>query len=100
MAASQFIVEQLSILLFLGSLSHSETLGLTDPKPSLSSAPSDARWSSLVARRAHNPKVGGSNPPRATIAVPRLGTIPGRRTFVGHDIANCEQWKILSLDDI
>src|SRR6478609_2900475 len=26
----------------------------------------DARWSSLVARRAHNPKVGGSNPPRAT----------------------------------
>ena len=25
-----------------------------------------ARWSSLVARRAHNPKVGGSNPPRAT----------------------------------
>jgi hypothetical protein len=28
--------------------------------------PSDARWSSLVARRAHNPKVGGSNPPRAT----------------------------------
>ena len=25
-----------------------------------------ARWSSLVARWAHNPKVGGSNPPRAT----------------------------------
>ena len=26
----------------------------------------DARWSSLVARRAHNPKVVGSNPTRAT----------------------------------
>src|SRR5271154_1237204 len=25
-----------------------------------------AGWSSLVARRAHNPKVGGSNPPPAT----------------------------------
>jgi hypothetical protein len=25
-----------------------------------------ARWSSLVARRAHNPKVVGSNPARAT----------------------------------
>ena len=31
----------------------------------------DARWSSLVARRAHNPKVGGSNPPRATEEKPR-----------------------------
>ena len=27
---------------------------------------SSAEWSSLVARRAHNPKVGGSNPPSAT----------------------------------
>ncbi len=26
----------------------------------------DAGWSSPVARRAHNPKVGGSNPPPAT----------------------------------
>ncbi len=26
----------------------------------------DARWSSLVARRAHNPKVAGSNPALAT----------------------------------
>ena len=25
-----------------------------------------AEWSSPVARRAHNPKVGGSNPPSAT----------------------------------
>ena len=30
------------------------------------SAPSDAGWSSLVARRAHNPKVVGSNPAPAT----------------------------------
>ena len=26
-----------------------------------------AGWSSLVARWAHNPKVGGSNPPPATL---------------------------------
>ena len=26
-----------------------------------------------VARRAHNPKVGGSNPPLATYRKPRLG---------------------------
>ncbi len=31
------------------------------------SSPHVAGWSSLVARRAHNPKVGGSNPPPATI---------------------------------
>ena len=29
---------------------------------------SDAGWSSLVARRAHNPKVVGSNPAPATIS--------------------------------
>ncbi len=29
-------------------------------------SPSDAGWSSLVARRAHNPKVVGSNPAPAT----------------------------------
>ena len=28
--------------------------------------PDSAGWSSLVARRAHNPEVGGSNPPPAT----------------------------------
>ena len=28
--------------------------------------PTDAGWSSLVARRAHNPKVVGSNPAPAT----------------------------------
>ncbi len=31
-------------------------------------AKSDAGWSSLVARRAHNPKVVGSNPAPATTA--------------------------------
>ena len=30
-----------------------------------------AGWSSLVARRAHNPKVGGSNPPPATPVMSR-----------------------------
>ena len=30
----------------------------------------DAGWSSLVARRAHNPKVVGSNPAPATKASP------------------------------
>ena len=29
----------------------------------------DAGWSSLVARRAHNPKVVGSNPAPATNAI-------------------------------
>src|SRR5882724_12893559 len=33
-----------------------------------------AGWSSLVARWAHNPKVGGSNPPPATF--PTLETCP------------------------
>src|SRR5208337_3646785 len=31
-----------------------------------------AGWSSLVARWAHNPKVGGSNPPPATNAIIEL----------------------------
>ena len=34
-----------------------------------------AGWSSLVARWAHNPKVGGSNPPPATNAIIRLRAI-------------------------
>ena len=36
---------------------------------------SDAGWSSLVARRAHNPKVGGSNPPPATSNFKELGLL-------------------------
>ena len=35
----------------------------------------DAGWSSLVARWAHNPKVGGSNPPPATNAIIELRAI-------------------------
>ena len=34
-----------------------------------------AGWSSLVARWAHNPKVGGSNPPPATNAIIELRAI-------------------------
>jgi hypothetical protein len=33
---------------------------------------SGAGWSSLAARRAHNPKVAGSNPAPATNSVPEL----------------------------
>jgi hypothetical protein len=32
----------------------------------------DAGWSSLVARRAHNPEVVGSNPTPATMGAARL----------------------------
>jgi hypothetical protein len=35
----------------------------------------NAGWSSLVARWAHNPKVGGSNPPPATNEIIRLRAI-------------------------
>ena len=38
----------------------------------------NAGWSSLVARWAHNPKVGGSNPPPATKYKPfRLRNLRG-----------------------
>ena len=46
-----------------------------------------AGWSSLAARRAHNPKVGGSNPPPATIfgSIAQLarasGSYPAGRWF-------------------
>ena len=40
----------------------------------------DAGWSSLVARRAHNPKVVGSNPAPATNK--KAGPILGRVFFV------------------
>src|ERR1035438_3247416 len=45
--------------------------GLGDPCTLLSFA---AGWSSLVARRAHNPKVAGSNPAPATIEALRILT--------------------------
>ena len=35
-----------------------------------------AGWSSLVARWAHNPKVGGSNPPPATKKIARVILTP------------------------
>ena len=39
----------------------------------------DAGWSSLVARRAHNPKVVGSNPAPATnFKMVVLDRVPGR----------------------
>jgi hypothetical protein len=37
--------------------------------------PNDAGWSSLVARRAHNPKVVGSNPSPATNKINGLAVI-------------------------
>ena len=41
--------------------------------------PITAGWSSLVARRAHNPKVAGSNPAPAIKALPRVA--PGGAFF-------------------
>ncbi len=38
-----------------------------------------AGWSSPVARWAHNPKVGGSNPPPATNAIIDLALLRGSR---------------------
>ena len=53
-------------------------------------SPSGAGWSRLAARRAHNPKVGGSNPPPATKHGRRPGTcaglfisVPGSRPIEG-----------------
>ena len=40
-----------------------------------------ARWSSLVARRAHNPKVAGSNPALATIFLSVL-----KRIYIESDL--------------
>ncbi len=48
-------------------------------EPVLSLLAHGAGWSSLVARRAHNPKVGGSNPPPATIE-----TLVGAVSCIGH----------------
>ena len=50
--------------------------------------PIDAGWSSLVARRAHNPKVVGSNPAPATKGrkAPCLGLFS---TYL-----KCSQWRV------
>ena len=48
----------------------------------------DAGWSSLVARRAHNPKVGGSNPPPATkekLNLTPISAMLGVAFFVGEN---------------
>ncbi len=42
-----------------------------------------AGWSSLVARRAHNPKVAGSNPAPATKTTKNPGISPGSRRYGG-----------------
>jgi hypothetical protein len=44
-----------------------------------------AGWSSLVARRAHNPKVVGSNPAPATIAIIRTYIFLGVSLFYWWD---------------
>ena len=47
-----------------------------------------AGWSSLVARRAHNPKVASSNLAPATMgSVPRHGAEP-----FSHTDRKCERW--------
>jgi hypothetical protein len=69
---------------------------LTRPQAFGSLAPSDAGWSSQVARRAHNPKVAGSNPAPATketrdlhnMQVPFYISAPGNALGVG-------EWAIL-----
>src|SRR5580698_7792823 len=50
---------------------NANTLWVVETQPRFDPSPHDcydfyAGWSSLVARWAHNPKVGGSNPPPAT----------------------------------
>ena len=49
---------------------------------------SDAGWSSLVARRAHNPKVAGSNPAPATIET------SGRRALVHRAQAPDQRFRV------
>ena len=43
---------------------------------------SGAGWSSLVARRAHNPKVVGSNPAPATTEINKNETTRLKRVFL------------------
>src|ERR1035437_2319089 len=48
----------------------------------------NAGWSSLVARWAHNPKVGGSNPPPATKQVPDYKRLPSQPEGVSVELAH------------
>ena len=54
-----------------------------------------AGWSSLVARRAHNPKVGGSNPPSATIVVLCMYQKPSGVAITKRDSANLWMVKLV-----
>ena len=46
-----------------------------------------AGWSSLAARRAHNPKVAGSNPAPATNKIKHLRQLP--RIFLSYILWGC-----------
>src|SRR5208337_4024561 len=62
-----------------------------------------AGWSSLVARWAHNPKVGGSNPPPATKQVPDYKRLPsqpeGVSVVLAHNLLTEFQPRISHLHD-
>src|SRR5271166_4943546 len=62
-----------------------------------------AGWSSLVARWAHNPKVGGSNPPPATKQVPDYKCLPsqpeGVSVALAHNLLTEFQPRISHLHD-
>ena len=48
-----------------------------------------AGWSSLVARRAHNPKVAGSNPAPATdqkLTAPRIAILQRCESHITHEM--------------
>ena len=63
---------------------------------------SDAGWSSLAARRAHNPKVTGSNPVPATKQVCSLktGRLIGVGFWSGCDLLRWIAKKIESSHDV
>ena len=57
------------------------------------SPPVDAGWSSLAARRAHNPKVAGSNPAPATrfiVKGPRRGLFIKQNVGDRHSAMPCK----------
>src|ERR1022692_2578565 len=89
---------------------HSETLKLRNdcPLARFDGTPRgcydrDAGWSSLVARWAHNPKVGGSNPPPATKQVPDYKRLPsqpeGVSVVLAHNLLTEFQPRISHLHD-
>ncbi len=58
----------------------------------------DAGWSSPVARRAHNPKVGGSNPPPATNKIKGLQAKVCNPFLVYYPIATLKTKKPLRVE--